>query len=77
MAETEDFIQSEIAKISEKIKQLRKDSGYTSYETFAYDNEINRVQYWRVENGQNITLKTLLKILYIHKISVAEFFKSI
>ena len=77
MAETEDFIQSEIDKISEKIKQLRKDSGYTSYETFAYDNEINRVQYWRVENGQNIILKTLLKILYIHKISVAEFFKSI
>ena len=33
--------------------------------------------YWRVENGANITLKTLLKILDIHKLSLAEFFNSL
>lgn len=63
-----------IAKIANKIRELRIASGYTSAENFAYDHELNRVQYWRVENGANITLKTLLKILDIHKLSLAEFF---
>ena len=64
-----------IKKVAERIKQLRINSGYTSYETFAYDKEFNRVQYWRIENGGNITLKTFFKILEIHKLSPEEFFK--
>lgn len=66
-----------VAEIAKKIKELRIASGYKSAENFAFDHEINRVQYWRVENGANITLKTLLKILDIHKLSLAEFFNSL
>lgn len=63
-----------ILKIARKIKELRISLGYTSAENFAFDHDLNRVQYWRVENGANITLKTLLKILDIHKLSLNEFF---
>jgi transcriptional regulator with XRE-family HTH domain len=62
-------------KVSEKIKKLRIEKGYSSYETFANDFELDRKQYWRIENGSNITLKTLERILSIHEISAKEFFK--
>lgn len=62
-------------KVSEKIKALRFKKGYSSYETFANDFNLDRKQYWRIENGSNITLKTLEKILEIHNISVNDFFK--
>jgi transcriptional regulator with XRE-family HTH domain len=76
MAEMENLTDVQIKKVAERIKQLRVDSGYTSYETFAFDKEINRVQYWRIENGGNITLKTFFKILQIHNLTPQEFFKS-
>jgi len=63
-----------LAKIAFKIKQLRKDKGYSSYETFAVDNDLDRKQYWRIEKGANVTVATLLKILAIHQISMQDFF---
>jgi len=68
-------LKPEILKIANKIRALRIKKGYSSHESFAWDNNLNRVQYWRIENGSNITLKTLLKVLDIHKISLSEFFK--
>lgn len=64
-----------LIQIAEKIKNLRIMAGYSSHENFAWDNDINRVQYWRIEKGANITIKTLLAILDIHKLSLADFFK--
>jgi len=66
-----------VLKIANKIKKLRIQKGYSSHENFAWDNDISRVQYWRIEKGSNITLKTLLSILDIHKISLSEFFKDL
>lgn len=66
-----------IIKIAERLKELRIQKGYSSHENFAWDNNLNRVQYWRVEKGTNITMKTLLAILDIHNISLSEFFKDI
>lgn len=63
--------------ISERLKGLRKESGYTSYETFALDHGLDRKQYWRVEAGSNITVKTLIKILAIHKKELSAFFKEV
>ncbi len=65
-----------IHKIAKKIKQLRIDAGYTSYETFAFDKELPRMQYWRMEAGTNFTIETLLKVLDVHKLSLEEFFSS-
>lgn len=64
-------------KVSKKIKELRIKKGYSSYENFANDFNLDRKQYWRIENNSNITLKTLENILKIHDISVSEFFSDI
>jgi transcriptional regulator with XRE-family HTH domain len=62
-------------EISERIKYLRKLKGYSSHETFAFDNGIPRKQYWRMEKGtENITMRSLVKILQIHNLRAAEFF---
>jgi len=61
--------------IALKIKNLRKNMGCKSYETFALDHNLDRKQYWRVENGTNITLVTLLKILDIHQLTLKAFFE--
>lgn len=66
-----------VLKIAEKLKQIRIEKGYTSYEQFAFDNDIPRVQYWRLETGTNFTINSLIKILDIHNISLKDFFKDI
>lgn len=63
-----------ISKIASKLKKIRIEKGYTSYENFAYQNDLPRVQYWRMEKGTNFTIKNLLKILEIHQISIEDFF---
>ncbi|OYU80450.1 MAG: transcriptional regulator [Flavobacterium sp. BFFFF1] len=75
MAEEEKEISHNLDKVANKIKQLRINMGYSSHETFANDKDINRVQYWRIEKGHNITLKTFFKILAIHNLTPEEFFK--
>jgi transcriptional regulator with XRE-family HTH domain len=63
-----------LLKVSEKLKELRINAGYSSYENFAHDYDLDRKQYWRMENGANITLTSLLKILHIYKLSLRDFF---
>jgi transcriptional regulator with XRE-family HTH domain len=63
-----------IEVIARKIKLLRKQNGYTSYENFALDHGLDRKQYWRAETGSNLTIKSLVKILKIHKIDLKSFF---
>ena len=61
--------------IGEKLQKLRIKKGYKSYESFAIDNGLSRMQYWRMEKGlANITLRSLLVILKIHKVEVEDFF---
>lgn len=59
--------------VSNILRALRLKGGYKSYEKFAYINEISRIQYWKMESGNNFTLKSLLKVLDAHKISFDEF----
>lgn len=65
-----------IELISKKLKELRKEKN-SSYENFALDHGLDRKQYWRVEAGANITIKTLIKILAIHKQDLSTFFKEL
>jgi transcriptional regulator with XRE-family HTH domain len=64
-------------QIGEKIKKMRLEAGYTSYENFAMDYELSRMYYWQVENGRNISLEYLFNLLNIFKISVNDFFSDI
>jgi transcriptional regulator with XRE-family HTH domain len=63
-------------EIGERLRLLRVKNGYSSYESFAVDNELSRMHYWRIEKGlTNLTIKSLVRILNIHKISIDDFFK--
>jgi len=74
----EEVLSNLLKRIGRKLKELRKKKGYTSHEDFAFDHDIPRVQYWRLEKGQtNLTMKSLVKLLAIHKLSVEEFFQTL
>jgi transcriptional regulator with XRE-family HTH domain len=62
--------------ISEKLKELRREDS-TSYENFALEHGLDRKQYWRIENGANITVRTLIKTLEIHDVDIVTFFREI
>tara|TARA_R110000868_G_scaffold111053_11_gene300191 strand:- start:1001 stop:1243 length:243 start_codon:yes stop_codon:yes gene_type:complete len=65
----------ELRQIGERLKSLRMKNGYGSYEDFAIKNNLSRMQYWRIEKGKtNLTFRSLLVILKIHKISLKDFF---
>jgi transcriptional regulator with XRE-family HTH domain len=66
-----------IKQIGERIKELRVEKGYSSYEFFAWDNSMSRVQYYKMEAGSNITIKSLLKVIDAHGITLQEFFNGI
>lgn len=64
-----------IIQIAKKLEQLRKEKGYTSYENFAIEFGISRMQYWRMEKGSNFTFESFIKILDAHQMSLSEFFE--
>ena len=62
--------------IGQQLRELRLEAGYKSYEQFAFEKKISRIQYWKMENGSNFTLKSLLKILDAHEMSFEDFMKN-
>ncbi|MBT1698664.1 helix-turn-helix domain-containing protein [Fulvivirgaceae bacterium PWU4] len=71
-------MESTLEKAGRKLTELRIQKGYKSHETFAFDYDLPRAQYWRLEKGKvNFTIKTLIKVLSIHKLTVEEFFAGI
>ncbi len=65
----------ELKKIGDKLKKLRIKKGFSSYEKFAVEFELSRMHYWRIEEGKtNLTIRSLITILNIHKISLENFF---
>jgi len=67
--------EAEKIKIGIRCKQIRKELGYTSHETFAYERELDRSQYGKIENGgYNLTLKVLVRTLNALNVDFSEFF---
>ena len=66
-----------IIQVANKLESIRKDKGYTSYENFAIEHGISRMQYWRMEKGTNFTFESLLKILDAHGMTLDEFFADV
>ena len=65
-----------LVDIGERLKKLRIKKGYSSYESFAIENNLSRMQYWRIEKGlTNITIRSLTRILEIHEVSIEDFFQ--
>jgi hypothetical protein len=57
------------------LARLREKKGYATIREFTQKFDLPEIQYWRMEKGKaNITLKSLMKILSIHKITLEDFF---
>lgn len=64
----------QLIKLGARIKALRIERGYTSYEYFAYEHNISRAQYGRYEKGQDIRFSSLIRLINAFDITVEEFF---
>jgi transcriptional regulator with XRE-family HTH domain len=74
----EEILDNALKQIGSRLTDLRRKKGYTSHESFAFDHDIPRMHYWRIENGKtNLTIRSLIKILSIHNMSVQEFFEEL
>ena len=63
--------------IALRLKELRKSKGYKIYEYFAFDLNMSRSAYWRLESGANFELKMLIRICELFKITLADFFEGV
>lgn len=68
---------SRLAEIGNQVRALRKANTNLSAEDFANEKGFDRVQYSRIENGANITMKTLLKVVDAHNMTLKEFFSNL
>lgn len=60
--------------VSKRLKELRIAKGYTNYEYLAYEIGMSRSQLGTYENGANITIASLVKILDHLGVTLQEFF---
>ncbi|HMX00945.1 MAG TPA: helix-turn-helix transcriptional regulator [Cyclobacteriaceae bacterium] len=67
-------VQGELVRLGDRIKQLRIEKGYTSYEIFAFENGINRAQFGRYERGEDLRYSSLLKVMHALGVTPKEFF---
>ena len=67
-------IEEQLLQVGRRLKTLRKAKGYSNYEQFAYEHNIGRAQYGRYENGSDMHLSSLLRVLQALEVSPAEFF---
>ena len=65
--------------IGSELENLRKNSGYTNYENFAFEKGINRSQYGKYEAGNvDIQITSLMKVLEkFNGLTLHQFFKKI
>lgn len=64
-----------LAEIGSCLAELRIKKGYPTIKAFAERYDLPEIQYWRMEKGKaNITLKSLSRILAIHRLSLHDFF---
>lgn len=63
-----------LKKLGERIKELRIEKGYTSYEYFAYEHEISRAQFGRYERGEDLRFSSLMRVINALGLTLEDFF---
>lgn len=64
----------EYQAIGLRLKELRKLKGYKNYEHIAYELNMSRSAYWKLEKGGNFEIKTLIKVCRLLGITLEDFF---
>ena len=68
-------LDAKLKQIGTGLSELRKRKGYDTIRDFAKAYKLPEIQYWRIENGKtNLTLKSLTRLLKIHKLTLEDFF---
>ena len=75
MEESEFSKEEVLKKLGKRIRELRIAKGYSSYEYFAYENDISRSQYGRYEKGEDLRFSTLAKVVNAFGMTMKEFFE--
>jgi len=75
MAIQDKNIEKQLRKLGERFQELRKEKGYSNYESFAFEHNLPRAQYGRYEKGQDLRFSSLSKVLKALDITFEEFFK--
>ncbi|QDW27257.1 helix-turn-helix transcriptional regulator [Pedobacter sp. KBS0701] len=63
-----------LKKLGARIRSLRISRGYTNYDKFAYEHDIDRSQWGRFENGKDLRFTSLLQIVSVFDMTLEEFF---
>ena len=64
-----------LQRIGARLGDLRKQMGYKSMKDFTRKHKLPLIQYWRIEKGKaNLTIKSLVKLLSIHGLTIEDFF---
>jgi hypothetical protein len=72
---TKRLLNATLEEIGSALSELRIKKGFDTVTNFAATFDLPPNQYWKIENGKsNITIKTLLRLLEIHRITLEEFF---
>ncbi len=64
----------EVQALAKRIKQLRQAKGYSSQETFAYDNDYTLSYYSRLERGEDIRFTSLTRVAKALGVDLKVFF---
>lgn len=64
----------EVERLGRRIRELRVAKGYSSQETFAYDNDYTLSYYSRLERGEDIRFSSLVRVCKALEVSLEEFF---
>ena len=65
---------SDIQKLANRLKSLRIQRGFTSYEAFANEFGLSRALYGRYEKGKDLRYSSLIKIVTALDMTLEEFF---
>ena len=65
----------ETIAIGERLREIRKEKGFRSYEHISYELGMSRSAYWRLEKGDNFQIKTLIKLCKQLGVTLEEFFQ--
>lgn len=74
MKEQIDYIETNLKKVGDRLRELRKAKGYSNYEQFCFQHGFARSSYSRFERGEDLRFSSLLKVLLALEVSVEEFF---
>jgi len=74
MAKQDEHKKKILSKIGGRMRELRKQKGYSNYEQFAFEHNIGRAQYGKDEKGQDLRMSTFFRVIDALGVSPSEFF---